>query len=258
MKLEGKKSKMNTKRFSHLLALLFLFGSCAHHEKKDSLRTLASDQLTNEKIQAAMRAENLAPTLQVSIRESGAITQYTALDRPEMVGKKILVNFIQDRERPGANASTYPVPQLVLTKEFLDPASKDLVATIQRESVSGNQKFQEVGGWIIYTNRGAYRSDTFTSNDPYILQNGIVLSGLEQVFERARQAEGFGVKIIDVEFYHTHLERGEAFSFGDLSFQEKYYQKTIKKNIEYGGSYAAYAIPIQGEVIFRNVIRKNP
>lgn len=213
--------------------------------------------VTPEQIRAAMMAEDLEPSQTVSIRSSGSIEQYSALDSPAMVGKKILVNFFDDRFAPGSSDARYPVPQLILTKEFLDPTSQQVLSTIKHESISGHQRFEEVGAWVVYTDRGAYQSRTFTSHDPFAIQNGPVLESFDEVYQRIQQAEGYGVKLVDIEFYHTHWERGEAFSFGDLDFQQRYYASKFKNLLAHGGSYSSYAIPVQGEVLFRNTIKKN-
>lgn len=215
-----------------------------------------SGEITEARIRAAMTAENSEPTSQVSIRESGSITQYAHLDSQAMVGQKILVNFFADRYQPGSNANKYSVPQLVLTQEFLDPVSKALVTSLKRESLIAHHQFQEVGGWILFTEKGSYRSENLTSHDPLHIETDPVLQGFDQALQRARQAEGAAVKILEIEFYHTHFERGEAFSFGDLEFQQKYFRKIFRNHLEIGGTFAAYAIPVQGESIFRSVIRK--
>jgi hypothetical protein len=214
--------------------------------------------VTTDQINEAMVAENSLPSAEVNIRESGPVSQYEALDNPKMYGKKVLVNFFTDRFQPGSNASRYPVPQLVLTKDYLDPESQNLVTTIKRESLKSDGTFREVGAWIIFTDRGAYKSNTFTSNDAFVIENDPVLKGFEEAFKRAQQAEGAAVQIADLEFYHTHLERGEAFSFSDLDFQERYYLKTYKKLIRTGGTYSSHAVPIKGQALFRNSIRRTP
>ncbi len=213
--------------------------------------------VTPEQIRAALMAEDLEPSMEVTIRASGKMEQYTALDTPAMVGKKILVNFFEDGYNPGSNESRYPVPQLILTKEFLDSTSQQVLKTLKHESINGNQQFEEVGAWIIYTNRGAYQSKTFTSHESFAIQNGPVLDSFDETYQHIQQAEGHGVQLVDIEFYHTHWERGEAFSFGDLDFQERYYGSKFKKLMAKGGSYSSYAVPVQGEVLFRHSI-KNP
>lgn len=208
-------------------------------------------------INAAILADAMEATMQFDIRASGSIEQYTALDSPALVGKKIIVNFFQDQHQPGSNANRYPVPQLILTKEFLDQDSREFISTIKQQSMNADQKFEEVGGWIIFTDQGMYKSNPITSHDPYSMQTLPILNGFEETLENARNQEGQNLRIVDIEFYHTHWERGEAFSVGDLEFQQKYAQK-IMKHLTVGGNYSAYAVPVQGEVIFRSSLKKNP
>lgn len=227
---------------------------------RDSLLGLIDSQkgqgVSEGQIRAAMAAEKLPPTIEVTVRGSGSLDQYSALDRPELVGKKIKVNFIDDRYSPGSNTALYPVSQLVLTREYLDTVSRNLIETIKMESLNGPQKFREVGGWIFYTRNGTYRSRTFTSNDAYGIQNRPVLDSFESALAEAQRAEGMHVKFVDVELFHTHYERGEAFSFGDLDFQRSNFHR-FKKHIEPGGAFSSYAVPVQGNVLFKSTVHNN-
>lgn len=211
--------------------------------------------LSEAQIMAALSAEDLAPSMNITIRQSGGLEQYYSLDSPDLVGKKILVNFIMDQYTPGANEPRYPVPQMVLTRDYLDESSQELINNLKIKSMKADNEFNEYGGWIVYTDQGAYSSDLITSNDPYMIANDIAANSFLQAIEMVKGAEGSSAKIRDIEFYHSHLERGEAFSAGDLEFVSKNTPKMLKL-LESGGTFAMYAIPYKGQVLFKNSVKK--
>lgn len=142
----------------------------------------------------------------------GELDQYHVLNDPKFVGKKVKVNFFDDKYAPGAKVSPDSIDQMVLTKDYLDPVSQQAI------------------------------------------QNQPVLEGFQKAIDQVQRAEGLGVKIEDIEFYHTHYVKGEAFSPGDYYFQDKY-KYLVKKHLMPGGTYSAYAVPITGEVLFRHSVQ---
>ncbi len=207
-------------------------------------------------INAAILAEARPPTETVFVRESGELNQYAALDSEHYYGRRINVNFVLDRHNPGGREATYPVPQLVLTKDYLELAAQEAIATIKNQSTFNGGQFREVGVWVVYTDRGYYLSKTFTSNDPLALRNDQFFNGFEEAYNKSIQAEGIGVALREANFYHTHFEVGEAFSFGDLDEQTKFFNRRIRKVLSPGGNFAAYAVPIKGQAIFRSNLTK--
>lgn len=143
---------------------------------------------------------------------------------------------------------------MVVTKDYLDVVSRQAVEALKLESLPYGQSFQEVGVWILHTAPGSYKSDTFTSHETHAITNKLVTDALDQVIARAQQSEGSTVKAEDIEFYHSHLERGEAFSPGDADFQDRYVY-LVKKYLVPGGAYSTHAVPVQGQVLFRRVLK---
>ncbi len=220
------------------------------------LTSTSQAMVSQSQIIDALNAEKSEPTIEVAIRKTGPITQYHVLDMPEMVGKKVLVKFYDDEYSPPSSSNLYPVAQLVLTKDYLDAISQSAVEQMKTESITGRIPFQEVGVWVMYTKHASYRSQTFTSNDPFMIENKPVLDGLDEVIQRARNAEGYNFQAEEIELFHTHLEKGEALSFNDLDFQKKYYGKTVKNILAPGGIFSSYAVPVQGKALFRSTIQK--
>lgn len=125
---------------------------------------------------------------------------------------------------------------------------------LKRESLPYGQSFQEVGVWVLHTATGSYKSDTFTSRETHAIANKLVTDALDQVIARAQQSEGITVKAEDIEFYHSHYEKGEALSPGDADFQDRYLY-LVKKHLVPGGTYSAHAVPVQGQVLFRRALK---
>lgn len=88
-----------------------------------------------------------------------------------------------------------------------------------------------------------------------MLANAPVNAALDTVLRKAQMTEGPSLQIRDIEFYHTHFERGEAFSPGDLNYQFLH-QKKIHDLLVSGGNYTSYAIPVQGDVLFQSTFQK--
>lgn len=238
------------------LTTLFLIGYNSQVLGADACYSAFSTtgKVTSSQIQDAMMREGQPATHTLDIRASGELDQYHVLDDPKFVGKKVKVNFFDDKYAPGAKVSPDSIDQMVLTKDYLDPVSQQAIQTLKIESLPDGKNFEEVGVWVVHTANGSYKSQTFTSHEPWAIQNQPVLEGFQKVIDQVQRAEGLGVKIEDIEFYHTHYVKGEAFSPGDYYFQDKY-KYLVKKHLMPGGTYSSYAVPINGEVLFRHSVQ---
>lgn len=250
---------MGTK-FNILLSLSFFISATLQAQTCRPLfsQELFSTKISTERIQAAMKAELAPPTTTISVRSETMEKDYLMLDNPQWWGQHINVDFFDNRYvQPGeaVEIKADRVPQLVLTKDFLDQSAQKLIQELKRQS--GWDSFQEVGGWIIYTDKHIYVSEVFGETHKSrhgVLGQALMMEQFEKVYKKVINNEGPTPVVADIEFYHTHYSRGEALAPGDYEGQRRYFRKRFKKILSPEGVYSIYAIPIQGEVIFRHAI----
>ena len=223
-----------------------------------SIEGSGETQALEAEIASMRRAESSEPSatyeIRASIQDSGGRSQYDKFDSPEMVGKRITAVFIEDSFRPGQNIGGYPVNQLVMTRRHLDKDARQFVAQIERRSADPSSGgFIEVGGWMIYTRQGVYKSRELITGTDSGISNEVAFANFDKVLAEAMQAEGGGIIIEDVEFYHSHLNPGELYSYGDLEMQERMHATRLKRLLRPGANFTSYAVPVRGENIFRSL-----
>ncbi len=72
--------------------------------------------------------------------------------------------------------------------------------------------------------------------------------GFREIRAKILAAEGY-VDLEDLEFFHTHLERGKVFSFYDMGTRSKH-EESIRRHIDLSSDFTSYAIPIKVTVFF--------
>jgi hypothetical protein len=170
------------------------------------------------------------------------------LDDPNNVGKAVAVRFDKSTSQEEV------VPQRINKLTDWDDKTKTLIEALKQNSGNGST-FKETAAWLIYTDKTAYTSGLVTGDHTNISERKIIEELRNIIFEISSIEGSFTIQ--DIEFFHTHLEPGEALSPNDMHFHNstlqllnKYVRNgmfLLKKGSE---SFATHAVPVNGRTFF--------
>lgn len=179
-------------------------------------------------------------------------TGYPAyLNDPANVGKMVDVAFPVNQYGTPLESPDI-IRQRISSVTEMDDATKLLIQDLKRSSGSGGD-FRESSAWLIYTSRDVYRSEIGTGGH-YSISTATSTKLVRALLAKIRTIEGV-VRIEDIEFFHTHLEAGEAFNRGDVDSHVSFLMD-IRWRLEADGTalrdeqFVSHAVPINGRVFY--------
>jgi hypothetical protein len=198
-------------------------------------------------VYSSSRALSRITELELSLHDPNFYKILDALDQPEMVGQFVTVSF---RENPLGQTLTRPsrVTQQIVSLELMDEITQKVLKQIKQRSTSRDGSFREVGVWIAYTKNAVYVSKILVGTE-YNFSWKDYQDGYRNIYSQIKEAEG-KVHLEDLEFFHTHLERGEVFSDPDMQTHQQH-EGPLQKMMNLTGRFVSYAVPIKGRVFFR-------
>lgn len=225
----------------NLLILLCAIESSASLQCKDIFRLEGSIKAVSEKFNRRMTVEINRETLAYP----------AALNDPANVGKVVEVSFKID-EYGNATHPT-PVVQRISSINETDTATKNLLGRLRVLSLSG--EFKESAGWLIYTKSGrVYSTEPFVG-DSFTISHHTMWQTLWPKLNEIQRQES-RIEITDIEFFHTHLDAGEAFTPPDVEGHQSLLGLIEAKLNQNAANYfdpatfVSHAVPVNGRTFF--------